>query len=846
MRTTCSLILFLCLTSFLPAEQILVNEPTQRKIFLRQNQVWKLPPFNGKGSILIDFEHRIDFPRLGGWTSCWQILVNDRLITPMATRQHTRLLNKPTTAMHLDHGQYSVSVGEKWYSLYSPDYQSGKSRFSPPDPQAYRVLIDITDQLSSKHENNITIRFGSELTGYYKSLGLKRKPSLVIRNFKIIHDDKISKLPKPLQEPTFITMKEVPQPEFQVESSSDAFVIKCEKRAFPIFSRFSASGNKWFTMGKQDKLQTPDYRVTRKIVRHTNRLDIFDSFTSTSDKLIGIKIKYETPLDDASAIYLAGDPAPSRSQNNGGRNPSMFLSHRDIGQGLGIIAQDDVFRVQNIQYCNRQRTGIRSDTFALSPNEMRTVEWSVYPIMSWDYFDFINQVRQDWQVNFTIQGGFHLSMTSFRTWNEQQAQNFHRDVGLAVNSTGVLYWAHIGGKYAHRSRAIHGAALMDEWVRGHDAHNNITKYKVEPMRQFIRDIMAKARKYTPEVKRFIYVHNQISSEIGDLEKYHDCVLTREDGTPITDSPYNYFIPTAENKFGKNFMTFIEYLFDNFDIDGIYHDEFTYTRRLVTYNIWDGVSVQIDDQGNVDRKIGFVPLLKLKYNMALMDYVINQRKKGFIANFAPETRSERQFHFPRFEETYNSWWVFLSHLYTPIQLGDMLTYGVTAKDCMADIRNAMKNGALYYHYNNQAACPTITAQMYPFTPLQIHSGWLLAKERILTIYNGEYGWPEQNALCLPIVYDTIGKATQNFQAEIIPTSQGNRCRLNMQPKHCAALIRLPIDAQIDGEVILSDIKCDDNIFTCNANGKGNVTLSQKNNKLSVAVDGREKIRWLINK
>ena len=57
--------------------------------------------------------------------------------------------------------------------------------------------------------------------------------------------------------------------------------------------------------------------------------------------------------------------------------------------------------------------------------------------------------------------------------------------------------------------------------------------------------------------------------------------------------------------------------------------------------------------------------------------------------------------------------------------------------MADIRNAMKNGALYYHYNNQAACPTITTKMYPFTPVEIHSGWLLGRERILTTHSGEF-------------------------------------------------------------------------------------------------------------
>ena len=99
--------------------------------------------------------------------------------------------------------------------------------------------------------------------------------------------------------------------------------------------------------------------------------------------------------------------------------------------------------------------------------------------------------------------GFHLSLNVFRTWTGEKARKFHRDAGLKFNSLGVLYWAHLGGEYAKRNSCIHGAALMDEKVRGRLIPSTITEFPVEPMRGFIRDVLAKARAYTPDIKRFI-------------------------------------------------------------------------------------------------------------------------------------------------------------------------------------------------------------------------------------------------------------------------------------------------------------------------------------------------------
>jgi hypothetical protein len=160
----------------------------------------------------------------------------------------------------------------------------------------------------------------------------------------------------------------------------------------------------------------------------------------------------------------------------------------------------------------------------------------------------------------------------------------------------------------------------------------------------------------------------------------------------------------------------------------------------------------------------------------------------VGNFSPETRSERQFKFPRFEETSSSRWIALSHLYTPIQLGDMLTYSNTAKDMAADQRIAIKRGALYYHYNGNTGCPSLTSKMFPFTPVELHSGWLVGKERILTCVSGDFGWRGEKPEVDVFVFDELGREVKDCQFSVRDTPQGRVFTLELKTDHCAAIVK----------------------------------------------------------
>ena len=295
-----------------------------------------------------------------------------------------------------------------------------------------------------------------------------------------------------------------------------------------------------------------------------------------------------------------------------------------------------------------------------------------------------------------------------------------------------------------------------------------------------------------DLKILSYIHNQISVGIDD-DKYEDCRMINAKGKPMNyngGATQKLFVPTKDNLYGRDFKKLADWYLDNFDLDGLYHDELNHCNSRIYYGdkMWDGSTVELDGNNNVKRKLSYVCLLKLDFTLDLFDHVMNKRGKLFIGNFSPETRSERKFRFPRFEETYSSRWIALSHLYTPIQLGDMLTYANTPKDMAADQRMALKRGALYYHYCGGTGCPTLSSKMFPFTPVELHGGWLVGKERILTAVSGEFGWRGESPDVDVFVFDELGREVKGYPFSVRDTPQGRIFTLELKTDHCAAIVK----------------------------------------------------------
>lgn len=826
------LALFLCSGVLFSAEaNVLIAQQGNVGILNRQSHECRFPAVDPeKGRVVVSFRHRIDFPKPAGWCPCWQIEVNGKVLTAMATRSETRLLNKTYVLKHRHHGRFVAdNRSDKWYSLYLPDFGTADGLFVPATKEASRIVLDISDAVSSTETNSILIRCHVPRGPYTINGVTDRKPGIVVGDFEVRQENEKTRIPRRTAESFRATLKAPPEPEFSLDRNCGNLDVVVGGKVVRVYSVFSLPGGGETSIAAGDALDTPCYSVRRRIEILKNRIDVFDTFVSRTNILVGVKARHETESPLFDTVYVAGDPSPSAEEFEGGRNPTVFGALRGGVGGIALVAQDDVFRVQSRQYCKGGAMGIRTDGLALEPGKPRTVEWSIYPTASADYFDFVNEIRRDWDVNFPIDGVFTFSLNNYASYSKERAVRNKLYESIRMQTLPAHFWVHLKDrKYKKYKDNIWGMGKNAPKVRARLSNTEYEEIDPAPMNEFEMLCINKCREFTPDTKVFTYIHNQICSDADDA-KYEDCRMIDSRGLPMfytkmkNGGTSKIFVPQADNRYGRDFMELVDWNFRTFDIDGLYLDEANHCNSRVYYGdrMWDGASVELDAANNVKRKISYVCLLKLGLTLKFFDNVLNGRKKLLVANFSPETRSERKFKFPRFEETYSSRWIALSHLYTPIQLGDMLTFSNTPKDMAADQRTALMRGALYYHYVGNTGCPSLTSKMYPFTPVELHKGWLVGEERILTAVSGEFGWRGRRHLAQLHVFDGLGREVQDYPAEVVLRENTTATVLELAKDHCAALVKIPVDAEISGDVRLSGIRFADGCFTCIAEGEGEV-------------------------
>src|SRR5690606_10820305 len=118
-------------------------------------------------------------------------------------------------------------------------------------------------------------------------------------------------------------------------------------------------------------------------------------------------VRHEMDLSglENPAVRLAGSTDPTLSEYHSPGNPSVHVTAPD--HTIALLCEDDVFRNQSRLFVRDGSTpaaGIRTEMLRLAPGETYNLQWSVYPVASQDYFDFVNVVREDWGANYTVEG----------------------------------------------------------------------------------------------------------------------------------------------------------------------------------------------------------------------------------------------------------------------------------------------------------------------------------------------------------------------------------------------------------------------------------------------------------
>jgi len=104
--------------------------------------------------------------------------------------------------------------------------------------------------------------------------------------------------------------------------------------------------------------------------------------------------------------------------------------------------------------------------------------------------------------------------------------------------------------------------------------------------------------------------------------------------------------------------------------------------------------------------------------------------------------------------------------------------------------ALDYGCVYHWYNDMNVIPThhhLTRYMYPITPIELHEGYIMGRERIITKKSGLFGWGDGSAHEVH-VFDDTGREVDDFEAPLVEKDGMTYTELRIAEDWSAGIVR----------------------------------------------------------
>ena len=714
-----------------------------------------------------------------GHASDLQIIVNDQMVSSETSDRQSRLLNRglnylgsAATTLN-DQGRLTVMHGSKW-GLPADKSNSAETR------QVNWYYLDCDDLLKDI-DNKLTFRNLAQYDYFVKRRGFKDG-----NPFLLVHQLELGYVPDACT--TLSPARQIETRQF-VDSSTEK---KCEDYTLTIapdgglqiqtgiqkyfvesFFSYPEGGANGFFCAGAEKIKTENswqgtvgttndgfkidfsgkfYKITRTVKCNPQTIRVSDCIENISGAPLGMRTGINVFLDTrAENIRKNGSPLYQQmlsSHNNPNANSSIFWAFKD--NGLGLALEDDLLRLQ----CSYQATPfmgkVETAHLGFDAGKKYILEWGLYMTPSTDYFDFVNAVRRAWLVNLTTIPG------------------------------PMLWWDSFDGELFQIRAKNYGADSAVGWTWFNAAQNPDDDFTIDKAMESFIEWKNNNRKFVPDCKYLLQFQTTFSwrNREGKPDPLADSAIVDQDGNhPVyararvganPKSTYEggelgqyhvYRYPMIGNRYYEYIMEvakkamdagFSGMYFDTPNNSAMHYGRFTYDR-------WDGYTVDLDDKGNIIRKYGDCCLLSAGARYNIYKYIV-ERNGIVILNSPPLIKRLQQMEGPvvRFSEGDRVDRLAQMHFTTPVMLGQHGPHGKalygrretwkTEEDLMDDMIWKIQNGILYYPYyvprkthENPHEWPT--RDMFPSTILDIHAGWIRAKERIITVNSGKFRWDE---------------------------------------------------------------------------------------------------------
>lgn len=545
---------------------------------------------------------------------------------------------------------------------------------------------------------------------------------------------------------------EVPeQNEFSVQlTTGGAVAIRQDKRSYRIDADFSLrpgwanfeenSSPNFVTAqlsGDTFTAATETFSVSRTLRRDGEAVVVSDTIRNLTDQNLPLMYRQKMQPGALKEYRICGYRIYSKRGNGSNSVNSTVICMPQEGGSIGMLALNDVFRVHFRGFAARGFYGIADDNLVLRPGATQEMSFAVFPLRKDGYYDQINAMRRFLGVNYEIARGF-----AFISPNPEGVKTFHPDhdrIGMEDSVETLAEW--LKNKSADY---VCGGAVSALGERSHGtAWNQTARPDVHLAFQ------QKLRQARPTVECFHYFHCFLDVKSAMTGTFDDARILNPSGkqADYRNPDLPLFLPIEGNDWSKMQEARLIRLRDEYKLDGIFWDEFTYSATEYHFGEpWDGVSGDMDPRTHeITRLKSSVILLTLPWRLRMLEMFSRSNLKliangggGYTKTMSDEFKRQK---FLAFMETGSVTNLYCTHLATPIGLGDHLTER-TELDCYRNMVRYLDFGSVYFYYHQQVepfTHPTLSQYQFPITPVRLGEGFIIGKERILTNRSGYYSF-----------------------------------------------------------------------------------------------------------
>jgi hypothetical protein len=728
-------------------------------------------------------------PRLGGATSGLIILLNGQALGP------DRSTDRSASVTFARGDSQPLYYSDSWTLFYSPGYQTIQQETASPYYIASKTFeaslyaFNLHDLLKPG-ENTVTIRYNppasaknplafkdlslrwatpGELAKHHQQSRTKRQPVVVTA-------------PTPLPVPTNVRLADGGAVQFDAVGKQWVIESQFSQPDGGWHKLETARDHGWAGLSRVSPTKvtahTARFSVTQEVTMLKEGIEIHDTLKNLTDQPQPVMIRHTLswPLAKVAKLTLNGRDIPlKRGIARNAMNPTILLQSTD-GGGLAMAAVDDVFRLHNQAFYLSDTAGLADPNLVLAPEATYEQVWQVYAVPSGSYWDMLNAIRRQWDVNFSIPGPFEF--VDVRRVDSQAT--------LSVEQMGQWLDNHGGGVpiinmyNSVTGAAIHGLQFTDQCKDGYLSD--------------LKALVKKIKTARPGTLVGHYFHCFITGRSAASEADPADALIGADGKQVCyggDPAWPIFIPTTHNRYGRQMADQLKNIMvAGLGLNAIYWDEQQYSYEEYDYGQhWDGVSGDIDPNTHkLVRKKSNVVLLSAPWRHEMTQWMLDHNLI-LICNSPPMTQTEMQFKVHRFTETGSITNLDDMHLFTPVGLGDHLTERTSA-DTVRSQMQFLDHGCLYDYYSPHIDVknPGLCRWMYPITPIAIGPGYILAREKILTTHPGRFSWGDKTLP--PLEVHEIDSAGNVVSANWKPVTVDGAewVDLALPEGHAAAIVR----------------------------------------------------------